>query len=255
MNNSSKKTKLIRLDAGLLKAIQLSVGGSIEDESDQIRAVLALGLESFSLRVPRSPEGGDGHALAAQLTSLKIAALAADFDGFVDRASSAITTEIMTDEAWAMKAMEGVMAVIDMRVRALAHPRLMLFSQARGLLGTNASQRLLSESPEVIALMCWRHGMTTDLRCLIGNTMVTGLREAIERNAPVKALRYIRKPIVNYVARPGSVEHRGMLQTWLSAALFHDCAPGLWCTTARRGRPVGRPASPTSMPTRDATAC
>lgn len=93
---------------------------------------------------------------------------------------------------WAEDVLTSVLQVVDLRAEALLSAQnLALFSRARAVLGIAASQRLLSDSPEVLALIAWRFGLTSDVQALLANTHVYGLLEAIREFEPVAARSWV----------------------------------------------------------------
>lgn len=212
MAKSPKKLKAFRIETSLLDEVARAVGDKFTSETDQIRAMLVQGVESFNNPGFRYQDDGMP-ALAAAMTDLRVKALAASLNRFAEQ--SAVQTGAAGE--WAVATIMTVMGIADSRARSLFEDRNgTLFAQARGLLGMQTSQRLLSDSPEVIALLAWRYGQTTDLEILIANTRIYGLRDAIANHQPTSAARFIRLAELRYVAHVDEEGERQKLLNWFS---------------------------------------
>lgn len=218
MAKSPKKLKAFRIETSLLDEVNRAVGDKFSSETDQIRAMLVQGVESFNNPGFRYQDDGMP-ALAAQLTDLRVKSLCASLNRFAQSAA----TQPGEAGSWAVKTMKIVMDVADGRAKALLEERTStLMAQARGLLGTQISQRLLSDSAEVIALLAWRYGLTSDLDILIANTRIYGLRDAILNHQPVLAGHFVRAPEVHYVAHVGVDGEREKLWNWFNSESAQD---------------------------------
>lgn len=125
--------------------VRRAVDDKFSSETDQIRAMLVRGVESFNNPGFRYQDD-EMPALAAELTDLRVKSFCASLNRFAQSAAN----QPGAAGAWAVKTMKIVMDVADGRAKALLEERTStLMAQARGLLCTHISQRLLSDSAEL----------------------------------------------------------------------------------------------------------
>lgn len=75
---------------------------------------------------------------------------------------------------------------------------------------------------EVIALLAWRFGLTSDLEFLIANTPIYGLRDAISNHQPGVAGYFARLSEVHYVAHVDEDGEREKLWNWFNSESAQD---------------------------------